>query len=230
MSHYLFLTFLSFIASLIAIYIKNFLPVFIEAQSHQKIKKINYVPSAWLVKHLNYLLVILFLVSSLLISYFVGFNIKSCSLILFTWILILVAAIDFYTLYIPDALTLPMIWLGLLKEIFPVSHLVGIENALLGAIFGYLLLRLISEGFYFIKKQEAVGRGDMKLLAMIGAWLGFQSIAFVVIFASLFIFIFFLFTLIKPKTSKHKKNKYFPYAPFLCLTSVLYLTLAITHI
>ena len=101
----------------------------------------------------------------------------------FFWALIALAVIDLETGYLPDAITLPLLLAGLAANaagFFALWH-----ASLIGAAAGYLIFRLIGEVFIRLRGIEGLGQGDAKLLAAIGAWLGWQALAPTVFVASL---------------------------------------------
>jgi leader peptidase (prepilin peptidase)/N-methyltransferase len=100
----------------------------------------------------------------------------------FSGILIAAAGIDARTQFLPDLLTLPLLWLGLL--VATQGLYVPAETAILGAAVGYLSLWLVFQGFLLLTGKEGMGYGDFKLLAALGAWLGWQQLLVVVILAS----------------------------------------------
>ena len=95
--------------------------------------------------------------------------------------LVAAAVIDFDTQLLPDALTLPLVWVGLLANLG--GLFVPLEHAVLGAVAGYLSLWSIHHAFRLVTGREGMGYGDFKLLAAIGAWLGWQPLAGVVLMA-----------------------------------------------
>lgn len=103
--------------------------------------------------------------------------------------LVAMSGIDFDTQYLPDSLTLPMLWLGLLAAVttgrgaapFPV----GPTDAIVGAVVGYLCLWSVYWLFRLITGREGMGRGDFKLLAALGAWLGWTAIPLIVLLSAL---------------------------------------------
>jgi len=97
----------------------------------------------------------------------------------FAWALIALTFIDIDTQFLPDAITLPLLWLGLLVNVFGVF--VDLRSAVLGAAGGYLLLWSVYWGFRLLTGKEGMGFGDFKLLAALGAWTGWQVIPLVVI-------------------------------------------------
>lgn len=101
---------------------------------------------------------------------------------IFAWALLALAAIDFDTQLLPDAITLPLLWLGLLVN--SAGVFVDLHTAVYGAAAGYLSLWSIYWSFRLATGKEGMGFGDFKLLGMIGAWLGWQSLPLVLLGAS----------------------------------------------
>jgi leader peptidase (prepilin peptidase) / N-methyltransferase len=99
--------------------------------------------------------------------------------LVFAWAMIALAFIDFDTQLLPDDITLPLLWLGLLVNAFGVF--VDLRSAVLGAAAGYLILWLVYWGFRLLVGKEGMGFGDFKLLAAIGAWIGWQVLPFVIL-------------------------------------------------
>ena len=103
--------------------------------------------------------------------------------LLFTGILVAAAGIDARTTLLPDQLTLPLLWSGLAINYFGVFT--DLESAVIGAIAGYLALWIVYHGFRLLTGKEGMGYGDFKLLAALGAWLGWQALPLVLLLASL---------------------------------------------
>ena len=118
------------------------------------------------------------------LSAFLLFGLTSTALLaaIFSWLLIALAAIDFETGYLPDALTLPLLGIGLVTNAFGIF--VPVTAALIGAATGYLSFRLIGAAFHHLRGVEGLGQGDAKLLAAIGAWFGWVALAPTVLLAS----------------------------------------------
>ena len=93
--------------------------------------------------------------------------------LVFMWVMIALAFIDQETGYLPDNLTQPVLWLGILVSM---AQTLGVDlaSSVIGAIAGYMFLWLIAKGWGLLRNLEAMGHGDFKLLAAIGAWLGWQ--------------------------------------------------------
>ncbi len=100
-----------------------------------------------------------------------------------TWGLIALAVIDLRTYLLPDALTIPLLWLGLLVNLSG-GGFTDLASAVLGAVFGYLSLRVVFQVFKWITGKEGMGFGDFKLLALFGAWLGWQMLPLILLLAS----------------------------------------------
>jgi len=107
-----------------------------------------------------------------------GFTFECAGAVLLTWSLIALAFIDFDTQLLPDIITLPLLWLGLTFSLINPESAVFAEpgSAIIGALAGYLSLWSIYQGFKLATGKEGMGYGDFKLLAALGAWLGWQSL------------------------------------------------------
>jgi len=112
-----------------------------------------------------------------------GLTTGGLAALLFTGILVAAAGIDARTTLLPDQLTLPLLWFGLALNLFGVFT--DLESAVIGAIAGYLTLWLVYHGFRLLTGKEGMGYGDFKLLAALGAWLGWQALPLVLLLASL---------------------------------------------
>lgn len=104
-----------------------------------------------------------------------GFTITAFATMFLWWSLLALFLIDVDTMLLPDAITLPLLWAGLLYSAFGGGP-VPLKSALLGAVIGYMTLWLIYWAFLLARKKEGMGRGDFKLLAALGAWLGAGAI------------------------------------------------------
>ena len=102
-----------------------------------------------------------------------------------TWSLISLTMIDFDHQLLPDNITLPLLWLGLLVNALLPGTTVSAADAVLGAIIGYMSLWSLYWVFKMLTGKEGMGYGDFKLLAALGAWMGWQSLLLIVILSSL---------------------------------------------
>jgi len=100
------------------------------------------------------------------------------------WMLIALTFIDVDTQLLPDNLTLPLLWAGLLANVLGAVPDVSLRDAVVGAIAGYLTLWVVYWLFKLIRGKEGMGYGDFKLLAALGAWLGWKTLPLIVLMAS----------------------------------------------
>lgn len=101
---------------------------------------------------------------------------------LFLWCMIALAFIDFDTQLLPDSITLPLLWVGLLLNAR--GTFVDLQSAVIGAAAGYLVLWSVYWGFKLLTGKEGMGFGDFKLLAAIGAWFGWKMLPLVILLSS----------------------------------------------
>lgn len=101
-----------------------------------------------------------------------GFSVQAAAAMVFTWAMIPLSVIDIREQLLPDDITLPLVWLGLLLSLKGVFA--STTDAIIGAVAGYLSLWLIYHLFRLLTKKEGMGYGDFKLFAAIGAWFGWQ--------------------------------------------------------
>lgn len=117
-----------------------------------------------------------------LVAWHFGCGPAAAGALLLTFALIALAFIDLDTRLLPDAITLPVLWLGLLFNVFGVHA--TLPSAVLGAAAGYVVLWAVFHVFRAVTGKEGMGHGDFKLLAMLGAWLGWESLPLVVLLSS----------------------------------------------
>ncbi len=147
-----------------------------------------------------------------LVAWKFGANWLTLALLFFTWSLIALTMIDFDHQLLPDNITLPLLWLGLLLSTVDIGLGVSPADAVIGAIAGYLVLWTVYQGFKLITGKEGMGYGDFKLLAMLGAWMGWQSLLLIVILSSLVGAVVGIFLLI---FLGRDKNIPLPFGPYL---------------
>lgn len=112
----------------------------------------------------------------------IGPSLQGLAACVLTWALITLALIDFDTQLLPDSITLPFLWLGLVVNFFGV--LVTFTASFLGAVLGYLVLWTVYQLFKLVTGKEGMGFGDFKMLAMLGAWLGVTSLPLIIVLSS----------------------------------------------
>jgi leader peptidase (prepilin peptidase)/N-methyltransferase len=111
-----------------------------------------------------------------------GLSWKGVAACVMLWTLIALTFIDFDTQLLPDSLTLPLVWAGLIANLF--GLFVPLADAVIGAIAGYLALWIVYWLFRLIRGKEGMGHGDFKLLAALGAWLGWQMLPLIILMSS----------------------------------------------
>jgi leader peptidase (prepilin peptidase)/N-methyltransferase len=148
---------------------------------------------------------------SVLVAWQFGFSLAALAGLALTWGLIALSFIDVDRQLLPDDLTLPLLWAGLLFNIFAVF--VPLSSAVIGAAAGYISLWLVYQLFKLTTGKEGMGYGDFKLFAVLGAWLGWQSLPLIILLASMvgavvgISFIVFF---------GHDRRMPIPFGPFLC--------------
>jgi len=138
---------------------------------------------------------------------------------LFAWVfvfaLISLTFIDFDTQLLPDDITLPLLWLGLLFNLN--SGFTNLESAVIGAMAGYLMLWSVFWLFKLIRGKEGMGYGDFKLLAAIGAWFGWKMLPAVILLSSTLGAIIGIALIVMTKRSKEVP---IPFGPFLAIGGI----------
>jgi len=145
-----------------------------------------------------------------LVAWHFGFSLLTLAALIFVWALIALAVIDLNTQLLPDDITLPLLWLGILVNLN--NGFTDINSSVMGAVVGYLSLWSIYWCFKLLTGKEGMGYGDFKLLAAIGAWLGWAMLPLVIIFSSLIGAVVGISLILK---SKHDKNSTIPFGPYL---------------
>lgn len=119
------------------------------------------------------------------VAWHFGFGWQAGAVMLLTWALIAMSFIDIDHQLLPDSITLPWLWLGLILSLFPTFVGIDTHTSLIGAAAGYLSLWSIFWLFKLITGKEGMGYGDFKLLALLGAWMGWQLLPIVILLSSL---------------------------------------------
>ena len=139
-----------------------------------------------------------------------GFGLAGSAAIVFVWALIALTFIDFDTQLLPDDITLPLLWLGLLLNLNGVFT--SLPNAVVGATVGYLVLWSVYWLFKLATGKEGMGYGDFKLLATIGAWLGWTMLPLVILLSSLVGAVVGIILIV---FAKHGRHIPIPFGPYL---------------
>ncbi|PLC52408.1 hypothetical protein CR155_18060 [Pollutimonas nitritireducens] len=137
-----------------------------------------------------------------------GYSLFFFCLAVVTATLLMLALIDAHTRLLPDALTLPLMWAGL--ALAWSSYGVGLHNAVAGAMLGYGFLWLLFSAFKCLSGHDGMGYGDFKLLAALGAWLGWRPLAMVLLASSLAAI---LFAMLRQRSLTPEGA--YPFGPFL---------------
>lgn len=149
---------------------------------------------------------------SVLVVWKFGLGIQSAGALLLTWALVALAFIDFDTQFLPDSITLPFLWLGLAFNL--TGTFATIQASVIGAIAGYLVLWCVYHLFRLLTGKEGMGYGDFKLLAMLGAWLGWSALPLIILLSSLVGAVVGI-TMIALRG--HDRNIPIPFGPYLAI-------------
>ena len=132
--------------------------------------------------------------------------------LLLTWVLVALTFIDLDKMLLPDQLTLPLLWGGLLFNL--TGGFVPLADAVIGAMAGYLVLWSLYWAFKLLTGKEGMGYGDFKLLAALGAWLGWQALPIVLLLSSLVGAIIGISLIL---LRNHHQGKPIPFGPYLAI-------------
>ena len=147
------------------------------------------------------------------VAYHFAFNWQALAAMLFTWLLISLTFIDLDHQLLPDNLTFSLLWAGLFISLF--SIFVFTHTAIIGAIAGYGIFWLFANVFKWATGKDGLGQGDFKLLAALGAWLGWQMLPVTVLLSALLGCVYaLLWTLVKRESLRGKP---IPFGPFLAI-------------
>jgi leader peptidase (prepilin peptidase)/N-methyltransferase len=123
------------------------------------------------------------------IAWHFGYGFEALAALAFTWFLVALTMIDFDTQFLPDQLTYPLLWLGLIASLWHPAWAEGAapvtpRDSIIGAVAGYLSLWSVYWLFKLLTGKEGMGYGDFKLFAALGAWLGWKMLLPIIVFAS----------------------------------------------
>ena len=145
-----------------------------------------------------------------------GFGWSAAGAILFVWAMVALTGIDFDTQLLPDSITLPLVWLGLLFNLS--GTYTSLSSAVIGAVAGYLSLWSVYWGFKLTTGKEGMGFGDFKLLAAIGAWLGWQMLPLTILLSS---FVGAIVGIGLIVLTKRGRNVPIPFGPYLAAAGLI---------
>ncbi len=156
-------------------------------------------------------------VLSAAVAWHYGFGWQAGAALVFTWMLIALAAIDLDTSYLFDNLTLPLLWLGLLASLawqgntafaFPVDP----RSSIVGAVAGYLSLWTVFHAFRLLTGKEGMGYGDFKLFAAFGAWFGWQMLPLIILLSAFTGAVVGIYLMV---FRRHGRDVPIPFGPYL---------------
>jgi len=145
-----------------------------------------------------------------IVAWHFGFDWACLGALLLTWSLIALTFIDVDHQLLPDSITLPLVWLGITFNLF--TTYTGLYSSVVGAMAGYLSLWLVFHGFKLVTGKEGMGYGDFKLLAALGAWLGWALLPSIVLLSSLVGAVVGISLII---LRKHQRDIPIPFGPYL---------------
>jgi leader peptidase (prepilin peptidase)/N-methyltransferase len=149
------------------------------------------------------------ILSGLLVWHF-GSGWVGLATLVFTYLLISMTLIDVDHKELPDDLTYPLLWLGLLINLD--GSFVPLRDAVLGAVGGYLFLWIVARAYELVRGQIGMGEGDFKLLAALGAWFGWQMLPTIIVLSS---FVGAVIGVTMIAIGKTKKGQHIPFGPYL---------------
>jgi leader peptidase (prepilin peptidase)/N-methyltransferase len=145
-----------------------------------------------------------------------GYTWTTLAALVFVWAMIALAFIDLDTFYLPDDITLPLLWVGLLVNMGGVF--VDLQSAVIGAVAGYLALWTVFWGYKLATGKDGMGYGDFKLLAAIGAWLGWKMLPVVILLSS---FVGAVVGISLIAFARHGRNVPIPFGPYLVMGGLI---------
>jgi leader peptidase (prepilin peptidase)/N-methyltransferase len=146
---------------------------------------------------------------SVIVGWHFGVSLQALAALFLTWCLIAASGIDIGHKLLPDNITLPLLWLGILLSLFDVF--VDLEASIIGAMVGYMSLWSVFMLFKLVTGKEGMGYGDFKLLAMLGAWLGWQPLLVVILTSSIVGATVGITMIVLKKTSRGTQIPFGPY-------------------
>lgn len=149
---------------------------------------------------------------SLIAAHHFGATITTLWVLILTWCLISLTMIDFDHMLLPDQITLPLLWLGLLININ--GTFVPLSDAVIGAAAGYMSLYSVFWLFKAITGKEGMGYGDFKLFAVFGAWIGWQLLPLLILMASVVGAIIGISLML---FKNHQREQGIPFGPYLAI-------------
>lgn len=164
-------------------------------------------------------------IASGLVAWRFGFGMLALAGLFFTWTLIALTLIDLDTFYLPDSMTQPLMWVGLLlSTTFP--HWTPLEppltpmDSILGAVTGFMILWIFNKLYKLVRHRDGMGGGDFKLLSAFGAWFGWKMLLPILLFASIVGSLFGLYVMYRQRKGMETE---IPFGPYLAVAGWLFL-------
>lgn len=149
---------------------------------------------------------------SVMVADHFGVSWQTVVALVLTWSLIALTMIDFHKQLLPDNITMPLLWLGIICNMF--GLFTDLESSIIGAIAGYLSLWSVYHLFRLLTGKEGMGYGDFKLLAVLGAWMGWMVLPIIIVLSSLVGAIIGISMMV---ILRHDKNIPIPFGPYLAV-------------
>lgn len=141
-----------------------------------------------------------------------GVSLQTVAVLMLTWVLVALTLIDIKKMLLPDSMTLPLLWLGLLCNLF--GLFTSLEASVIGAMAGYLVLWSVYQLFKLVTGKEGMGFGDFKLLAALGAWMGFAMLPQIILISALVGSVVGISMVV---TGMNKSQQPIPFGPYLAI-------------
>jgi len=150
------------------------------------------------------------------VAWHFGATVAAVGGMVFVAAMIALTFIDFDTQLLPDSITLPLLWIGLILNVF--GSFTDLQSAVVGALAGYLVLWSVYWLFKLATGKEGMGYGDFKLLAAIGAWLGWQALPLTILLSSLVGAIVGILLIV---FARHGRSVPIPFGPYLAAAGII---------
>ena len=159
-----------------------------------------------------------------IVAWHFGVGIQTLLWCFFVFICIAITGIDWDTTWLPDSLSLPLMWAGIIAAML--GWTVSIQSAIWGAVVGYMSLWTLATAFYHATGRIGMGNGDFKLLAALGAWFGWEFLLPIALLSSVVgVIAYITLKLLQSQTGLFE-DKYIPFGPFLVGAGLLLLTMS----
>lgn len=149
---------------------------------------------------------------SLIVAQRFGVSLQTLAALLFSWTLIALTLIDIKKQLLPDNITLPLLWAGICLSFFEIFT--DLQASVIGAIAGYMILWSVYQLFKLVTKKEGMGFGDFKLLAALGAWIGYSYIPQIILLSAVVGSVIGISMLAVGRT---KSQQTIPFGPYLAI-------------